>query len=283
MKPRGASGGVLKALMWVAAVGVAVLYLLPLIWMFSASLRPEAAIFGGGFVDQLLPGPVDFSNYRDAWRRADLAVGVGNSLLQVGLIIGVGLIANSMAAFAFARFEFPGREWLFALVVILIILPIEVLAVPLLLTVRDLGLKGSYAATMGALTLPFMAKAFNIYFLRQHFLALPASLEEAAIIDGAGPWRVYWSVAMPSIRPALATVVVFDALIHWGDYIWPLIVCVPENTRTVQIKMANLFTQPPVMWGDILAAAVIATIPVLIVFAVCQRYIISTEFQSGIR
>lgn len=206
-----------------------------------------------------------------------------NSLLQIAVIGSVGLVVNAMAAYAFARLEFAGRELLFAGVVILIILPVEVLAVPMFLTVRDLGLTGGYAAAMTGLTIPFLTKAFNIYFLRQHFLSISTELEEAAVIDGAGVWRQFWSVALPAIRPALATVVLLDALTHWGDFLWPLMIATREEARTVQLSLANLFTQPPVRWGPILACAVLTSLPVVALCRLLQRYIVPSEARAGIK
>jgi multiple sugar transport system permease protein/fructooligosaccharide transport system permease protein len=151
------------------------------------------------------------------------------------------------------------------------------------LTARDCGLVGGYFAALGGLTVPFLAKAFNIYFLRQHFLDLPTELEEAAVIDGAGVWRQFWNIALPSVRPALATVVVLDLLYHWGDFLWPLMISTRESTRTVQLGLANLFTQPPVQWGDILACSVLATLPVVLIFRLLQRYIVTNDARVGIK
>ena len=272
-----------RRLGWLVSGVVAVGFLLPLLWMLHASFRPESAVFAGGFRELLSWHGLGLEHYAAAWRRAALGIGLLNSFLQVAGILGLGLLFNSMAAFALARFEFPGRRWLFGLVLVLIILPVEVLAVPLLLTVRDLGLVGGHGRTLAALVLPFAVKAFNIYFLRQHFLALPRDLEEAAVVDGAGPFRIYWSVALPAVRPALATVLVLDMLTHWSDFIWPLIVCTREETRTVQISLANLFTQPPIQWGDILACAVMITLPVLLVFRLAQRHVVASELGAGIK
>lgn len=272
-----------RFLFWTLALAVAVVYLLPLAWMVNASFRPEEEIFRGGVLSALRWRGMTISNYADAWRRASLGRGMFNSAFQVSAIVLCGLLVNSMAAFAFARLRFPGRDILFAAVLALIILPVEVLVIPLFLTVRDLGLTGGYGRTMAALVLPFTAKAFNVFFLRQHFLSLPAQLEEAAAVDGAGAWRVYWHVALPSIRPALATVVVLDVLTHWSDFVWPLVVCTREETRTVQISLANLFTQPPVQWGHILACAVLVTLPVLFIFRWAQRHIAATELGAGIK
>lgn len=268
---------------WMISLIVAALFLLPLIWMLHASFRPEASIFTGGAFNLTSLRDLHTGNYTDAWRRASLGLGLLNSTLQVAGILGIGLFVNSLAAFTFARMTFAGRDVLFTGVVALIILPVEVLAVPLFLTTRDLGLTGGYAPTLAALILPFSAKAFNIFFLRQHFLALPHALEEAARVDGAGSFRIYWNVALPSIRPALATVIVLDVLTHWSDFIWPLIVCTREETRTVQISLANLFTEPPIQWGAILACAVMVTLPVLLVFRLAQRHLITSHLTAGIK
>lgn len=268
---------------WLVSLAVAGAFLLPLIWMVHASFRSESAIFQGGMLSIFTWEELTIQNYGAAWRRARFGQALVNSLLQVGGIIGMGLVINSMAAFAFARLRFPGRDLLFSGVLVLIILPVEVLIIPLFLTARDLNMTGGYVATMTALILPFTAKAINVFFLRQHFLALPTELEEAARVDGASWWQIYWRIALPSIRPALATVIVLDILTHWSDFIWPLVVCTRESTRTVQISLANLFTEPPVQWGPILACAVMATLPVLFIFRLAQRHLAASELGAGIK
>lgn len=269
-----------RRLAWIVSAAVAVAFLSPLLWMVAASLREEASIFGGGWLGA---EGWTLQNYADAWRRAGLGRALFNSVLQVLVIGGAGLLVNALAAYAFARLEFRGREVLFAGVVVLIVLPVEVLAVPMFFTARDLGLTGGYGAAMAGLTVPFLAKAFNIYFLRQHFLSVPRALEEAAVMDGAGPWRLFWNVALPAVKPALATVVVLDLLVHWGDFLWPLMIATREETRTVQLSLANLFTQPPVQWGDILACAVLATLPVMLFFRWFQRHVVTTDARAGIK
>lgn len=272
-----------RTLPWLISALVTLVFLAPLLWMILASLREESRIFAAGVGGWWSVEGWTLGNYSDAWRRAALAQAFLVSLFQVVVIAGGGLLLNAMAAYAFARCEFRGRDALFAFVVALIILPVEVLAVPMFFTARDLGLTGNVAPALAGLTLPFVVKAFNIYFLRQHFLALPAALEEAAALDGAGAWRQFWSVALPSIRPALATVVLLDLLAHWGDFLWPLLVGTREATRTVQIGLANLFTQPPIQWGAILACSVLATLPVVALFRWLQRFIVVSETGAGIK
>jgi multiple sugar transport system permease protein/fructooligosaccharide transport system permease protein len=270
-----------KLLSWMVSLSVAVIFLAPLLWMIRGAFLPEDRIF---LRPDLWAGDLShftLQNIADAWRRTDLGQAFLISLLQVTGIISVGLLLNSMAAFAFARFSFRGRDVLFTLIVAMIILPVEVLVIPLFLTARDLNLTGGFGAVMLALIVPFSAKAMNIFFLRQHFLSLSPAQEEAALLDGAGWFRIYFSVALPSIRPALATVIVLDILTHWSDFIWPLVVCTRSETRTVQIALANLFTQPPVQWGDILACALLLTLPVLLFFRMAQRYLVVSDMDAG--
>lgn len=288
MKPPVASasrwdGRWLRVTAWPVSLLVGLLFLAPILWMLVGSFREDARLFSGALRDWWALSGWTLTNYGDAWRRAALGSALALSFVQVLTIAGVGLVVNTLAAFAFARLHFRGREILFAAVIVLIILPVEVLAVPLFFTVRDLGFTGDSWSVWGGLTLPFFAKAFNIYFLRQHLLNVPVELEEAAALDGAGVWRQFWHVALPSIRPALATVVLIDVLLHWGDFLWPLLLGTRTDTRTIQIGLANLFTQPPLQWGDILACAVIATLPVILIFRWCQRYIVASEARAGIK
>jgi multiple sugar transport system permease protein/fructooligosaccharide transport system permease protein len=135
--------------------------------------------------------------------------------------------------------------------------------------------------TLAALSVPFMAKAFNIFLLRQCLLTLPRSLEEAASVDGAGTWRTFWRIALPNAAPALATVVLLDFVIHWNDFLWPLVICRSEDSRTIQLGLANFFTQPPISWGAILAYAVIATVPLALAFIIGQKWIVESLAPSG--
>lgn len=267
---------------WLIALGVALVFLAPLLWMLGASVRESATVFRAdiAFWDW---DALSLVNYAAAWRRASMGRALVVSVVQVAVIAGLGLLVNALAAFAFARLRFRGREWLFAGVVALLILPVEVLAVPLLLTARDLGLTGGSLAALTGLTLPFVAKAFNIYFLRQHFLLVPRELEEAAAIDGAGVWTQFWSISLPSVRPALVTVVLLDVLTHWSDFLWPLLIATRNETHTVQIGLANLFTQPPLDWGAIMACAVLATLPVLVLFKLFERSFVENDARAALR
>lgn len=270
-------------LSWGLSLGCGLFFCAPLLWLVVASFRPSRAVFALELSRLFAAAGWTLDNYESAIRRAELVRACANSLLQVGLIVSGGLLVNSMAAYAFARLRFRGRELLFPAVVALIILPVEVLAVPLFLTARDLGLTGSTGSIFLGLTLPFVAKAFNIYFLRQHFLSWPTELEEAAVLDGASVWRQFWSLALPAARPALVTVSLLDLLVHWSDFLWPLLLTARADTRTVQIALANLFTEPPIDWGAILACAVLATLPVGLGFRFLQRHLVAVDASASLR
>lgn len=272
----------------IGAVVVGLLFLAPVLWMVAASLKPEATIHRD--VDSLrsfAPVPTTADNYTQAAEQGGLLVALVNSVAVVALIAVGGVLLNAPAAYAFARMRFPGRDLLFVVVVATMIIPIEAIVIPLFVSVRHTmplaDAFGERAWTLGALSVPFMAKAFNIFLLRQAFLSLPRSLEEAAFLDGAGWWRTFGRIAVPNVRHAVATVILLDVVIHWNDFLWPLVICQSEQTRTIQIGLGNFFTQPPVPWGAVLAYATVATIPVTLVFAAGQRWIVQSFAGSGTR
>ncbi|MGD8451458.1 MAG: carbohydrate ABC transporter permease [Phycisphaerae bacterium] len=285
------SRGRRMAIRWAAAlvaVVVAVLYLTPILWTAAASLKPDEFIHRDvDSLRSLVPGPTTPDNYAAAERRGQVSVTLVNTFIVVVVIAAGGLLINAPAAYAFARMRFPGRDALFLAFVGTIIVPLEAIVIPLFVTVQgSRGLEsvlGERTWTLVALSVPFLAKAFNVFLLRQAFLSLPRALEEAAFIDGAGWWRAFWRVGLPNVRPALVTVVLLDFVIHWNDFLWPLVICQDESTRTVQIGLGAFFTQPPVSWGAILAYAVLITLPVLLVFAVGQRWIVRSLAATGVR
>jgi multiple sugar transport system permease protein/fructooligosaccharide transport system permease protein len=269
-----------------AAAALAMLFIAPVLWMLAASLKPESEIHA--HIDSLrsfVPLPFTGENYAEAVRRTQLGDTMLNTFIVVALIAIGGVLVNAPAAYAFARMRLPGRNVLFMLFVSTIVIPLEVIVIPLFMTMRAtrplVEHIGERPWTLAALSVPFIAKAFNVLLLRQYFLTMPRSLEEAAFIDGAGWWRTFWRVVMPNAGPAIATVVMLDFVIHWNDFLWPLVICQGEESRTIQLGLGNFFTRPPIAWGAILAYALIATLPLALAFLIGQRWIVQSLARSG--
>ena len=275
------SFSVRRWLIFWAALTAAAAFLLPLLWMVLASFMPDEAVMAGAVsLGELVPRRLTLSNYGDVFRRVAFLRHVGVSLGFTLTVVGVGLFVNSACGFAFARLEMPGREWLFAGVTALIVIPFEALAIPLFLLV---GVDWGLMNTLPGLFLPYLAKAFNIYFMRQYFLSLPEELEEAARVEGATWFHVFWHVGLPLAVPALATCAVLDFITHWSEYLWPLIITNRPDMETVQVGLGHFFTLPPIQWGDIMAYSVMATLPMVLIFAFCQRYLRQSFATSGLK
>lgn len=249
-------------------LGIAFVMLVPLLFMVAGALKPNAEVLsqGGGW-RALVPSNVSLDNFQSAWERAAFGRLLFNSLVICGLTVACGLVVNSMFGYAIARLRWTGRNVVLAIVVALIIIPFEALAIPLLLMVTELGWHDSYQAQI----IPFIANPFFIYLFYTFFLSLPRELEEAARVDGAGPWRTFRRVIVPLSKPAYASVAILSFLIVWGQLLWPVMVTRSEEVRPLPVGMAVFQTLPPIQWGDIMAFATLMTVPMLIVFLIFQR------------
>ena len=178
-----------------------------------------------------------------------------------------------------ARLRFKGSALLLSIIIALIIVPIEAVAVPLLLLVNVFGWLDSYHVQI----IPFIADALSIYLFYQFFIDFPHELEQAALVDGASRFRIYWSIILPLSRPVFATVAILQFMIHWGDFLWPLMVTRGETYRPLPVAMQQFFTMEPRHWGDIMAFAAMITVPVLIVFAIFQKWFVKSVASTGIK
>jgi multiple sugar transport system permease protein len=202
------------------------------------------------------------------------------------------LFVNSLAAFALARMEWTGRKIVLALLVLLIIIPLEAIAVPLMLLVAKLpGLSigpdgvevvGSWLNTRHVQVLPFVANAFSIYLFHQFFKSIPRDFDEAAYVDGATPVQVYWRVIIPLSLPAFATVAILQFLAAWNQYLWPVITVPGKDARPLMVAMQQFFGRTTV-WPEVLAYATLITIPVLLLFLVFQRWFVRSLVGSGVK
>jgi multiple sugar transport system permease protein len=265
---------------YLALTVLALLFLAPLAMMLVGSLKPnERVLIEAGTFAAFLPIGASLDNYAAVFERTDFLRFLSNSVFITGTIVAAGLIVNSLAAYAFARLQWRGRDLAFNLVLALMILPFEAIAVPLFYGVSILGLRDTYVAQI----LPFIANAFSIYLFHSFFIGLPRELEEAASLDGASTLRIFFAVIVPNSKPAFASVAILSFLTWWGSYLWPLMVTIGPEVRPLPVAIAGFYTLPPLQWGDILAFGTMMVVPVLAVFLLFQRWFVRGVASSAIK
>jgi multiple sugar transport system permease protein len=218
-------------------------------------------------------------NYRDVFTQMPFRRFMFNSVFIVGTIVVFGLMLNSLIAYAIARLQFTGRSILLSVIIALIIIPLEAVVVPLLLIVNRFGWLESYHVQI----IPFIADPFSIFLFYQFFIGLPKDMEEAALVDGASLFEIYWRIVLPLSRPVFATVAILQFLLHWNDFLWPLMVTRGETYRPLMVAIQQFFSQDPKVWGDIMAFASMITIPVLIVFLLFQKWFVQSVATTGVK
>jgi multiple sugar transport system permease protein len=248
----------------------------PLLWMITLSLKPARLTYSPPY---LIPTSFEWMNYVRAWQAAPFArYYLNTAIMAAGITLGQ-LVFGSLAAYAFARLKFRGRNVLFLLVLGTMMLPFQVLLIPSYLIVRDLGWINSFAG----LIIPRMVSAFGIFLLRQHYLSIPRELDEAALIDGASRLGVWWRIILPLSRPALATLAIFAFLFAWNDFLWPLIVTDQPDMRTIQLGLVMFQGRYGTNWTLLMAGTVMATVPTILVFLLGQRQFIESIALSGVK
>ncbi len=255
----------------------ALLIVFPFVWMLFTSLKPEADI--AQYPPRLLPAVWTLDNYINVWNRIPFARLFLNSVLFAGGVTLVSLFLDSMAAYALARLRFPGRNVVFIVILVALMLPFQVMFIPLYVTVHDFGLLDSYAG----LIVPRATNAFGIFMLRQFFLTLPKELDEAARIDGTSEFGIYWKIILPLSGPAIATLAVFHFMYNWNDFLWPLLITSSTEMRTLPAGLALFVGQHVVEYGVVMAGSVLTLLPLLIAFLFAQRYFIQGIAMTGIK
>jgi putative chitobiose transport system permease protein len=257
---------------------IALIMLTPLFWLVSTSLKsPTENIFQ--FPPQFIPQQPTFENFIRVWQTNPFGQYLFNSTLVAILTVGLNLLLCSLAAYPLARLDFRGREVLFATVVSTIMIPFQIVMIPLYVLTVNLGLQNTYLGVI----LPAIASAFGIFLLRQAFQGVPKELEEAARMDGCSELGIWWFVMLPSIRPALVTLAIFVFIGSWSDFLWPLIVLKDPELYTLPLGVATLASTFSLDWRLIAAGSVISIAPILLFFLVMQHYIIPTETGSGVK
>jgi multiple sugar transport system permease protein len=260
----------------VLLVAVALLFAAPLLYALGTSLKPVDEVFTRP--PTLVGSELRFENYVEAFRFAPFGLYFFNSFLVAITGTAVVLVASSLSAYAFARLRFPGRDKLFVLFLGTLMVPQEVLIVPMYWLMQVLGWVDSYQA----LILPFAFTAFGTFLLRQFFLTVPAELVDSARIDGAGPFDIFFRIMLPLSRPALAVLAMFTFIGYWGSFLWPLIVIDNVNLKgTVPLGLTSFMSQQGTQWHLMMAAAVLAMLPSVLLVVLLQKNLVKGLLTTG--
>ncbi len=275
----------------VALLAGALVMLLPFLWMISTSLKPADQLFAVPPV--WIPRELHFDTYARAMGSGNFGRYALNSLVLAVANTLTNVCLAALAGYAFARLEFPGRRFLFVLVLATLMIPYQVTIIPLFVIIRHIPLFGGndligeggigWMNSYWGLIVPGAVGAFGIFLLRQSFQTLPADLEDAARIDGAGEFRIFWQIMFPLALPALATLAIFSFQAGWNAFLWPLLITTTDDMRTVQLGLTVFVQQYSTQWDQLMAATVVATLPMIAAFAFGQRLLVRGIAFTGLK
>lgn len=277
-RPRGRRiGGELAV--QIALLTIGAIIAVPVVVAIFTSFTPLPKILSDP--NSIWAGDWTFDNYATAWTATPFGRFMINSFVQTGIITAAQVVLSVLAAYAFAMFQFRGRNVLFALVLGSLMVPFELTFIPNFVLISNLG----WANTYQGLTIPFLASAFGVFMLRQFFMSIPRDLYDAARIDGMSDWGYLWKVMVPLSRGAIAALTIFSFLGAWNQYLWPLVITNDESMRTAQIGIRFFLAnqERATDWGAIMAGATIVMVPTLFVFIVAQRQLVRGIAMSGLK
>jgi len=272
----------MKAMLLALLAGIIIVEIAPTVWMLSTSLKPEGEIMSSQA--RWIPQTFTLENYRMMFSQFAVARWFWNSILCAAVSTLIVLFIDALAAYAFARMAFFGRDVLFFLAVSMLLVPLQVTVVPLFLLFQKVDMLDTYQA----LILPTCGNVFGIFLLRQFFLSIPRELEEAAFIDGCGHFGIFFKIVLPLSKPALTTLAIFTFMSSWNSFLWPLIATNTDATRTLPVGIAMFIsglggTTAATQYGIAMAGSLISVLPALIVFLALQRFFVRGITMSGIK
>jgi multiple sugar transport system permease protein len=266
-----------KIVLYVSLIVTAAITMSPIIWMVSVSLMPAGE--SSTYPPPFLPQEISFEHYNNLFERLNLARYMLNSTIIAVSVTFLSLIINSMAGFAFAKYRFRGRDRLFRVLIAGLVIPAQVTMLPLFLMLNKMGFINSYIGVM----IPGMASIFGIFLMRQYMLSIPDSLIDAARIDGASDFRLYWKLIIPLCKPIFVTLAIFTFMGTWNDFLWPLIVMTDDTMYTLPVALANLMGEHAQDTELMMAGSVLTILPVMIVFMVLQKYYIRGIMMGSVK
>ncbi|AKR54956.1 Nucleoside ABC transporter, permease protein 2 [Devosia sp. H5989] len=254
---------------------LAVMTIFPLLYMLAIAFKGPTEVFKSN----LIPDRPTLDNFIYVLTEVPFWRYLLNTFFVSVVVTVIALFFHTMAGYALARLRFPGRETIFLAMFSTFLVSLPVIIVPLFILVRSMGLLNTYAG----LIIPSIFNAFGIFLLRQYYLSLPRELEEAAVIDGAGYWRIYLSVILPLSRPIIAALAILFFLANWNAFLWPLTVAADPNLWVVQVAISNFKSQYAASWNYTMAASTIVALPMLTLFLIFQRQIMESIKTSGLK
>lgn len=272
-----------KIIMYVLLSFLSVIIILPYLWVISNSLTQSELIgkFGGFSLRTFIPENITLANYRSLFYRANILRIIFNTVFVATTVTALSLIINSMAAYSIARLNIKGKKIIFAIIISTMIIPFELMLIPMYQITQQLGIVNSYAG----LIIPAMASAFGIFFFRQFFLDIPKSLEESAYIEGAGMFRTYWQVIVPLMKVPFITLGIMTFIQQWDNFLWAVTVINTEKLTMLQVALTFIASVNDYVtdWGVVFAGVVVAAVPMIIMYLFLQKYFIQSIATVGIK
>ncbi len=250
----------------------------PFLWMLLTSLKDTSQAFSDP--PTWIPNPFVWSNFPDSLNALPFGLGYFNSTYIAAIVVFCQLLTCSMAGYAFARIKFPGRDIIFILFLATLMIPFQLTIIPVFLTMKELGWLDTH---LSLIVPPSLFSAFGVFLMRQFIMSIPVELEEAAIVDGANRWTIYWNILLPLLKAPLAALGIFSFLGMWNDFFRPLIMLNTPDKFTVPLMLSQFRGQYATEWTMVMAGSVIAVIPVLIVYIIFQRQIIQGIATTGLK
>ena len=256
----------------------------PFLWLLSTAMKSGAEnIFA--YPPKLIPEHITLSNFVTVWNKVPFIKYMYNSVIVAIFTIITNLVFASLAAYPLARMKFGGKNFVFYSILATIMIPFQVIMIPIYLMVLKLNLVDSVSDIAGfaGMILPFAVNAFGIFLMRQAFLGVPKELEEAALIDGCNPFQIWWNVLIPIVKPALATLAIFTFVGSWSEFLWPSIVLTKQSMYTLPVGLNHLQGVFSSDWRSIAAGAIIATVPILVFFLIMQKQFMKGTTEGAVK
>lgn len=274
MKSKLTVGSVVK---WVLLAALTFVMLYPFLWMVVTSFKPETEIVK--FPPQLFSGTYSTESYTNIWQRIPFLSYYKNTVIFATMVTVVSLLFDTMAGYAFARLDFPGKNIMFCLVLGTLMIPFQVIMVPLYAELFKMNLINTYLG----LLLPRATNAFGIFMMRQFFVSLPKGMEEAARIDGCSEFRIYWHIMLPLCKPAIISLAIFHFMFNWNDLLYPLLLTTDKTMRTLPAGLALFMGQHVIEYGVLMAGACLSILPIFIAYLFAQKYFVQGIAMTGMK